>query len=420
MLKMRAMLPAIVFEELLAARRSLRIAVVTETWPPEVNGVAKSAARFVEALRSRGHDIQLVRPRQGSGDRGGAEEVLMRGMTIPRYPDLRMGLPAKAALVRLWSFRRADVVHIVTEGPLGWSALQAADKLKLPVVSDFRTNFHTYSSHYDVGWLKRPILAYLRKFHNRTLATLVPTEAMRADLSALGFQRLRVIGRGVDTKLFNPARRDERLRAGWGAAPDGVVLLYVGRLAAEKNLPTLAAAAEAALAAQPRARLVFVGDGPARRELQARLPQAVFAGTRSGEDLAAHYASADIFLFPSLTETYGNVTLEAMASGLAVVAYDYAAAAAAIDNGVSGMLAPCGDSAAFAAHVAALASDSARARRLGESARCEALARGWHRVAAELEAVLAAAAHVGASQATANEAAAISAPSAAPASTSLG
>jgi glycosyltransferase involved in cell wall biosynthesis len=417
---MRAMAPAIVFEELFAARRSLRIAVVTETWPPEVNGVAKTAARFVEALRGRGHDIQLVRPRQGSADRADAEEVLMRGMTIPRYPDLRMGMPAKAALVRLWSFRRPDVVHVVTEGPLGWSALQAADKLKLPVVSDFRTNFHTYSSHYGVGWLKRPILAYLRKFHNRTAATLVPTEAMRADLAALGFQRLRVIGRGVDTKHFDPARRDERMRAGWGAAPDGVVLLYVGRLAAEKNLPALAAAAEAALAAQPRARLVFVGDGPARRELEARLPHAVFAGTRTGADLAAHYASADIFLFPSLTETYGNVTLEAMASGLAVVAYDYAAAAAAIRHGVSGLLTPCGDSAAFAAHAAALASDPARARRLGESARREALARGWDRVAAELEAVLGAAAQAGAGQASANEAAAISAPRAAPASTSLG
>jgi glycosyltransferase involved in cell wall biosynthesis len=417
---MRAMSFAIVFEELLAARRSLRVAVVTETWPPEVNGVAKTAARFIEALRNRGNDIQLVRPRQGANDRAGTEEVLMRGMTIPRYPDLRMGLPAKAALVRLWTFRRPDVVHIVTEGPLGWSALQAADKLKLPVVSDFRTNFHAYSSHYGVGWLKRSILAYLRKFHNRTLATLVPTEAMRADLAALGFRRLRVIGRGVDAKLFDPARRDERLRAGWGAVPGSIVLLYVGRLAAEKNLPTLAAAAEAALAARPRARLVFVGDGPARRELQARLPQAIFAGRRTGADLAAHYASADIFLFPSLTETYGNVTLEAMASGLAVVAYDYAAAAAAIRHGLSGMLAPCGDSGAFAAHAAALAGDPARARRLGESARREALARSWDRVTGELEAVLATAAQVGAGQATANEAAAISAPRAAPASTSLG
>ena len=414
------MAPAIVFEELLAAGRSLRVAVVTETWPPEVNGVAKTAAQFVEALRSRGHDIQLVRPRQGASDRAGAEEVLMRGMTIPRYPDLRMGLPAKAALVRLWSFRRPDVVHIVTEGPLGWSALQAAEKLRLPVVSDFRTNFHSYSRHYEVGWLKRPILAYLRRFHNRTVATLVPTEAMRADLAALGFQRLRVIGRGVDTKLFDPARRDERLRAHWGAAADGVVLLHVGRLAAEKNLATLALACEAALTTQPRARLVFVGDGPARREFQARLPQGVFAGTRTGVELAAHYASADIFLFPSLTETYGNVTLEAMASGLPVVAYDYAAAAAVIRHGVSGVLAPCSESDAFVAQAAALASDPARARRLGERARREASGRGWDRVAAELEAVLSAAAQIGTGQAMTNEAAAITAPSAAPASTSLG
>lgn len=410
----------LVFEELLAVRRSLRVAVVTETWPPEVNGVAKTAARFVEALRGRGHDIQLVRPRQGANDCAGAEEVLMRGVTIPRYPDLRMGLPAKAALVRLWSFRRPDVVHIVTEGPLGWSALQAAEKLRLPVVSDFRTNFHTYSSHYGVGWLKRPILAYLRKFHNRTAATLVPTEAMRADLAALGFQRLRVIGRGVDTKLFDPARRDERLRASWGVPTDGVVLLYVGRLAAEKNLPTLASACQAALAAQPRARLVFVGDGPARRELQALLPHAMFAGTRFGAELAAHYASADIFLFPSLTETYGNVTLEAMASGLAVLAYDYAAAAATIRHGVNGMLAPRGDSTAFVAQAAALAKDPPRARRLGEGARREALTRSWDRVAAKLEAALSAAAQIGAAQAMANEAAAIRAPSAAPTSTSLG
>src|SRR5918995_1453035 len=150
----------IVGEELAPARRSLRVAVVSETWPPEVNGVARTAARFVEALRARGHEIRLARPRQGSADRAGAEEVLMRGMAIPRYPNLRMGLPAKNALVRLWTFRRPDVVHIVTEGPLGWSALRAAEKLKLPVVSDFRTNFHAYSAHYGLGWLQKPILVY--------------------------------------------------------------------------------------------------------------------------------------------------------------------------------------------------------------------------------------------------------------------
>ena len=251
-------LAPIVFEELAGARRTLRIAVVTETYPPELNGVAVTAARFVEGLRALDHQIQLIRPRQGGADSGGPDHVLVPGLSIPRYPDLRIGLPAKRSLERLWSLRRPDVVHIVTEGPLGWSALRAATKLKLPVVSDFRTNFHAYSSHYGIGWLKKPILRYLRKFHNRTLATLVPTGALRAQLSLAGFQRLRVIARGVDTALFSPARRDEGLRAEWGAAPDDPVLLYVGRIAAEKNLAALMAAYEEARSRTPRAKLVLV------------------------------------------------------------------------------------------------------------------------------------------------------------------
>lgn len=384
----------------------MRIATVTETWPPEVNGVAKTAARFVQGLRERGHQVHVVRPRQSPDERAGADEVLVQGMAIPRYANLRVGLPAKRALVRLWTFRRPDVVHIVTEGPLGWSALAAAAKLKLPVVSDFRTNFHSYSSHYGVGWLKKPIVAYLRRFHNRTAATLVPTEAMRAALAQMGFQRLRVIARGVDTALFSPQKRSAGLRASWGAGPDDVVALYVGRLAPEKNL--------AALAPVPGAKLVFVGDGPARAELAARFPDAVFAGTRTGADLAAHYASGDVFLFPSLTETFGNVTLEAMASGLAVVAYDYAAAAEVIRHGVTGALVPLGSE--FAAPAAGLGSDAERARRLGKAAREAARARGWDSVVAELEGVLRAAAH----QAMANEPAAIKAPRSAPAITSLG
>ena len=144
-------------------RKLLRIAVVTETYPPEVNGVATTVARFVRGLCERDHEVQLVRPRQGDSDRaddrGRVHEILQRGMAIPRYPDLRMGLPARRALQRLWIASRPDVVHIVTEGPLGWSALQAATKLRLPVTSDFRTNFHAYSSHYGAGWLRKPIAA---------------------------------------------------------------------------------------------------------------------------------------------------------------------------------------------------------------------------------------------------------------------
>ena len=387
---------AIVVEELPAPRRALRVAVVTETYPPELNGVAVTAARFAEGLRGLGHQIQLIRPRQGAADTGGADQVLVRGMPIPRYPDLRIGFPAKRALERLWTLRRPDVVHVVTEGPLGWSALRAATKLRLPLVSDFRTNFHAYSAHYGIGWLKKPILGYLRKFHNRTLATLVPTAALRAQLSFAGFLRLRVIARGVDTELFSPVRRDAGLRAQWGAAPDDPVLVHVGRIAAEKNLATLMAAYEQAKRRTPRAKLVLVGEGPLRRELAARFPHAVFAGRRSGEDLARHYASGDLFLFPSLTETYGNVTLEAMASGLAVVAFDYAAAAEAIERDASGILVRYDDNPAFIGRAAALAADSSTARELGRRARLAAMGRSWQAVVQQLETVLVAAADVGA------------------------
>jgi glycosyltransferase involved in cell wall biosynthesis len=381
--------PDIVVEQLAAARRSLRIAVVTETYPPEVNGVALSAARFVDGLRARGHEIQLIRPRQARGDRAsGTFEVLTGGLLIPRYPDLRMGLPATRIMTRLWKRARPDVVHVVTEGPLGWSAVNAARKLRLPVVSDFRTNFHSYSEHYGLGWLSRPILAYLRKFHNRTAITLAPTESLRTELSALGFHDVRVVARGVDTALFDPARRSESLRSLWGAAPGDPVLIHVGRLAAEKNLEALVQAWAAARARCPRAKLVLVGDGPARSELQARCPDAIFAGTRRGEDLAAHYASADMFMFPSLTETYGNVTVEAMASGLAVVAFGYAAAGECIRHEYDGLLARLGDANGFVTLAANAVSDVARARAMGARARATALRLGWDAVVAQLEALL--------------------------------
>jgi len=388
----------ILVERFPRTRRNLRIAVVTETYPPEVNGVALTAARFVDGLRSRDHDILLVRPRQNQRDHDaageGLREVLTQGLPIPRYPGLRMGLPATRALVALWQRWRPDVVHVLTEGPLGWSALRAARKLELPVVSDFRTNFHAYSNHYGIGWLGKPILAYLRKFHNRTLWTLVPTESLREELAQRGFRNLRVVARGVDTTLFDPARRSAVMRALWGAGPDDPVLLHVGRIAAEKNMDALMAAYAAARAKAPRTRLVMVGDGPAREEMQARCPGVIFAGMRRGEDLATHYASADIFLFPSLTETYGNVTLEALASGLAVVAFGYAAAAETIQHDRNGWLAPKGDTAALSALAEAAVSDLARAREVGGHARESALKLGWDPVVRQLETLLEVAASV--------------------------
>jgi glycosyltransferase involved in cell wall biosynthesis len=374
----------------LPARRSLRVAVVTETWPPEVNGVAATAARVVAELRDRGHELQVIRPRQHQDDDAAQEpgyaEVLMRGLPIPRYPQLKMGLPSRRALQRLWALARPDVVHIVTEGPLGWSALQAAQALRLPVVSDFRTNFHAYSRHYGVAWLQRPIVGYLRKFHNRTACTMVPTESLRAELQAEGFARLRVVARGVDTALFDPRRRSEALRRQWGVAPHEMAAVHVGRIAPEKNLDTLIAAHAAMRQRDPRVKLVFVGDGPARAAMQQRCPEAHFAGLQRGEALAAHYASADVFLFPSLTETYGNVLPEAMASGLAVLAFDCAAAGQLVRHGHNGLLVKPGEDADFCSMAARLAGRLDESRRLGTEARQAALKLDWGRIAREVEA----------------------------------
>ena len=370
-------------------RRSLRVALVTETYPPEVNGVAATIARVVDGLRTSGHELQLIRPRQhpadAAGGANGLHEVLLRGLAIPRYPELKMGLPSQRALMRLWTEQRPDVVHLVTEGPLGWSALRAALKLRLPVVSDFRTNFHAYSRHYGVAWLHNPIMGYLRKFHNRTACTMVPTALLASTLAANGFRRLKVVARGVDTRLFDPARRSPALRRTWGVGDETQVVLCVGRLAPEKNLGVLVQAFDAMAATGARVKLVLVGDGPSRAALEARLAGAVFAGTRHGEDLAAHYASADVFLFPSVTETFGNVVPEAMASGLPVVAYDYAAASQLVRQGESGRLAPFDDAAAFMHQATRLAGEPALARTFGPRARAVAVQQSWGRIISLIE-----------------------------------
>lgn len=384
----------ILVDDLPAPRHSRRLAVVTETYPPEVNGVAMSMARVVDGLNRRNHDVQLIRPRQPakltppSSGNPMVDEVLTKGLPVPLYPNLRMGVPSKRALVKLWSLKRPDVVHIATEGPLGWSALQAAQHLALPVTSDYRTNFHAYGKHYRLGLLSKPIMGYLRKFHNRCDATMVPTEAIRVQLAERGFERLSVVGRGVDAQRFDPARRSVAMRESWGAGPDDLVMGYVGRLAPEKNLGVVLAAYESVKVVQPRARLVFVGDGPMRAELAARVPDAVFAGQRSGDDLAAHYAGLDLFLFASLTETFGNVTTEAMASGCAVVAFESAAAGELIRSGVNGWLAGLGREADFVAATRVAATDPAARRAVAEGARATARRLDWGDITARFESVL--------------------------------
>jgi glycosyltransferase involved in cell wall biosynthesis len=373
-------------------RRSLRLAVVTETYPPEVNGVARTTGTLVERLHARGHRIQLVRPRQGKHDAPPERErlhtVLRPGMPIPRYSELRMGLPAKRAMLREWRLRPPQVVQIVTEGPLGGSALAAAKMLGIPVVSEFHTNFHSYSRHYGLGLFTELVAGYLRRLHGKADATLVPTRELAEQLGAAGYRRLRVVGRGIDTAQFGPARRSDDLRREWGAGPRDTAALYVGRLAPEKNLRLFLEAASAMRAAEPAVKAVVVGDGPEGPRMRAAHRDVVFAGVRTDADLARHYASADVFVFPSMTETFGNVTTEALASGLAVVAFDYAAARQYIRHGESGLLAPFGDTPRFIELAQDVAADTALRTKLKAGALDAARALSWDAVTDELEAIL--------------------------------
>ena len=331
-------------------RKPHRIAIVTETYPPEVNGVALTLSHLVRGLRERGHDVALIRPRQpgeGSGRKAEPAATLVRGLPLPIYRDVRVGLPSRQILRRSWTDRRPDVAYVATEGPLGWSALRVARDLGIPVLSGFHTNFHSYLDHYHAGWMRFLVLHYLRSFHGQASGTVVPNAELRRQLHRLGFKNVEILGRGVDATMFHPGRRSAALRRTWGASDGAPVALYVGRLAREKNFDLAAEAYYALKLSDSSMRFAVVGNGPLQASLEKKYSDVIFCGMRTGESLAEHYASADIFLFPSLTETFGNVTLEAMASGLAVVAFDYAAAQNHIVDGESGILAPYGDSRSF-------------------------------------------------------------------------
>ncbi len=382
---------SIVLEDYPATRPSLRIAVVTETWPPEVNGVAMTLAKLVQGLSHRNHDVQLIRPRQTKTESpmndSSLEEVLMRGMPIPRYPELKLGLPSKKTLVKTWTLRRPDVVHIATEGPLGWSALQAAKVLKLPVTSDFRTNFQSYSKHYGVGWLRKPIVAYLRKFHNATACTMVPTRELMRTLGENGFSNLKVVSRGVDTKLFNMSKRDTSLRSSWGADDKTTVLISVGRMAPEKNLDQVLKIHEALKHKGQEFKLVMVGDGPLKEQFQQRYPEIIFPGMLSQSNLATYYASSDLFVFPSQTETFGNVTLEALASGIPVLAFDCAAARDWVQTGVNGWLVAENNPEGFAAQAVAIFNNQDALTQITQSTRQQVVHLDWDQIAEQVESV---------------------------------
>lgn len=348
----------------------MRIGIVSETWPPEINGVALTVHGLAAGLAARGHAIEVVRPRptHPCAAELSFETVFTRGAALPRYPGLRFGLPAGQTLRERWTLDRPDAIYVATEGPLGSSALRAARALRIPAATGFHTRFDLYAGHYGLRWLAPLVRSHLRRFHNRAAATLVPTDALAQELAALGVENARLLRRAVDTRLFHLGRRDPALRARWGVDASTPVMLYVGRIAAEKNLDLAVRAFRTAQRQLPAMRFVWVGDGPARAALQAANPDFIFAGTQRGEALARHIASTDLFPFPSLSETFGNVILEALACGVPVIAYREGAAREHLCSGYNGYGIAPGDAEAFIAATTTLASNPGLIRHMGRRA----------------------------------------------------
>ncbi|MCE8010049.1 glycosyltransferase family 4 protein [Billgrantia desiderata] len=364
----------------------MRICLVSETWAPEINGVAHTLMQLSRELRERGMALQLIRPQPANGSAseptpGMQAELQVRGMAIPGYRAVRIGLPAGRRIQHLWQKQRPDVVYLATQGPLGWSARRVAKRLGIPLVAGWHTNFDHYCLDYGVPWLAPLLIRGLRHFHNGCQTTLVPTRQQASELARQGFERLEVMGRGIDQERFSPRLRCARLRRSWGVDEHSPVVLHVGRLAAEKNLTLLRETLHVMRNTRPDMAQVVVGDGPARRSLEKALPEVHFTGFISPEALARHYASADIFLFPSLSETWGNVVPEAMASGLAVVAYRHAAAAELIDSGVNGVTVPAGNAEAFRDAAVALCQQPARYAQMGRAAQLRSQVCRWPAIA---------------------------------------
>lgn len=323
----------------------MRLLIVSDTFTPDINGVARSLRQFATGLIERGHHVELVTTCADEDD-ALIRHVVM-SMPVPGYSTLRLGLATRRWFLDLFESMNPDVLYVATETALGIAAVWAASAAHLPVVSGFHTNFHRYAKDYHLSAFQPAVEAVLRTMHNHTAQTIAPSVDTARQLRAMGIDNVAVVGRGVNTELFAPDARSTDLRRQWGAGYDTPVAIYVGRVAAEKNLALLERAFAVFLEEQPHGKCVVVGKGPMLAELQSQHPNWIFSGEQTGRDLATHYASADVFIFPSTTETFGNVVIEALGCGLVTVAYDYAAAHEHIRDGIEGLLAPLQDEEAF-------------------------------------------------------------------------
>ncbi len=361
----------------------MRIALITETFLPNVNGVVTTLCRMLEHLQRQGHEALLFAPEGAPESYAGTRVIPLNGVPLPMYPELNFTPPQFGITAHLRQFE-PDLVHLVAPAVLGGIVPNVTHNLRLPLISSYHTDLIAYSEHYGLGFLKNVYTSYLRWIHNRSRITLCPSMTTLNALRSQGFRRLKVWGRGVDTARFHPSNRSLAWRESIGASPDDTVLLYVGRLGKEKRLDLLEQAIQG-MHEQP-VRLVLVGDGPSRVELQQRtegLPVA-FTGYLKGQELATAYASSDVFVFPSDTETFGQVVQEAMASGLPIVAARGGGTIDLVQEGVTGQMFAPGIASDLRAQLLPLIGNPDTRRAMGVAGRMAAERRSWHSVLEEL------------------------------------
>lgn len=359
---------------MIGERDYVRIAYVTESFPPDVNGVASTAMRVAEHLAARGHDPVVIAPepaRRLPSMRTEFPVVRVPSIGLPLYPGLRVGLPGAPVRAAI-AGHRSDLVHLAGPVMLGASAGSAARRIGLPVVAVYATDMAAYARAYRLGSAGESVSwRYMRSIHNSATRTLAPSSATAAALRMHGFERVHVWGRGVDTVRFDPSRRSQKLRG--ELAPRGELIVgYVGRLAAEKRLDLLSEVMRL-----PGVRLVIVGAGPAELSVRRTLPAALFLGQRQGDELARVYASLDVFVHSGPHETFGNTLQEAAASGLPVVAPAAGGPLDLVEDGVTGFLVAPGDAAALAGAISMLAVNPELRAAQGASARAAVLGRTW-------------------------------------------
>jgi glycosyltransferase involved in cell wall biosynthesis len=353
----------------------VRIALVSDTYTPQVNGVTTVVNRIAQALPAAGHAVAVVAPAYpGPPPESRGDELRIPSLPFPPYPSIRLSLPFARRVNDFLDRFAPDLVHVHTEGSLGTLGRRWTLRHGRPLVTTFHTHFPQYARHYGVPRLEPLVWRWLTWFHGPARVTYTPGDTVHRELIAKGLTQARVWGRGVDTRRFHPSKRDNAWRDRWRAGPDDVVVLHVGRLAPEKGLDVLIDTWQLGRRVLgPRVVWAIAGRGPLERRLAAELPWVRRAGFLDRDDLAALYASAEICMLPSETETCGLVALEAMASGLPVVAADAGGLRESVEHEVSGLLVPSGDAHGFLSAVARLVIDrqSRHAFSLAARARAE-------------------------------------------------